>query len=115
MGQKVAGTCYIKVDGDQLTVTGGVEVPLSKYKRETIIKGYFKEEDLTPFVKVDVVKTPRFPMAKLQNNTNMTITVEFKDGSSYVLSGAYLVDEVKVTGDDGKVSLNFDGIAGDWQ
>ncbi|MCE4058457.1 phage tail tube protein [Pseudomonas sp. Au-Pse12] len=115
MGQKVAGTCYIKVDGDQLVITGGVEAPLSKVKRETIIKGYFKEEDRTPFLKVDAVKTPNFPVAKLSGGTNMTVTAEFKDGSSYVLSGAYLVDDVNVTGDDGKVSLNFEGIAGDWQ
>ncbi|MEE3637103.1 phage tail tube protein, partial [Pseudomonas sp. AL 58] len=55
MGQKVAGTCYIKVDGEQLTITGGVEVPLSKFKRETIATGVFKEEDLTPYVAVDAV------------------------------------------------------------
>ncbi|MCF7545828.1 phage tail tube protein, partial [Pseudomonas petrae] len=28
MGQKVAGTCYVKVDGTQLTLKGGVEAPL---------------------------------------------------------------------------------------
>lgn len=115
MGQKVAGTCYIKVDGEQLVITGGVEVPLSKVKRETVVPGYFKEEDRAPFTKVDAVMTPDFPITKLVNGTNMTVTTEFKTGRSYVLSGGYLVDEVNVTGDDGKVSLNFDGIAGDWQ
>ncbi len=115
MGQKVAGTCYIKVDGEQLVISGGVEAPLTKVKRETIVPGYFKEEDRTPFLKVDAVKTPGFPMNKLGNGTNMTVTAEFKDGSSYVLSGAYLVDDVNVTGDDAKVSLNFEGISGDWQ
>lgn len=115
MGQKVAGTCYIKVDGEQLVITGGVEVALSSVKRETVVKGYFKEEDRVPFTKVDAVMTPDFPITKLVNGTNMTITTEFKTGRSYVLSGAYLVDDVNVTGDDGKVSLNFEGIAGDWQ
>ncbi|HGM5579288.1 TPA: phage tail tube protein [Pseudomonas putida] len=115
MGQKVAGTCYIKVDGSQLVVTGGVEAPLSKVKRETIIKGYFKEEDRAPFLKVDAVKVPGFPFAKIAEAINMTVTAEFKDGSSYVLSGAYLVDDMNVTGDDGKVSLNFEGVSGDWQ
>lgn len=115
MGQKVAGTCYIKVDGQQLVISGGVEAPLSKVKRETIVPGHFKEEDLAPFLKVDAVKTPNFPMAKITEGTNMTITAEFKDGTSYVLSGAYLVDEANVTADDGKVALKFDGISGDWQ
>ena len=115
MGQKVAGTCYIKVDGEQLTITGGVEVPLSKFKRETIATGVFKEEDLTPYVAVDAVKTSGFPQAKLENGTNMTVTVEFKDGSCYVLSGAYVVDEMKMSADDAKVAIKFDGISGDWQ
>lgn len=115
MGQKVAGTCYIKVDGEQLTIAGGVEVPLSKFKRETITTGVFKEEDLTPYVAVDAVKTPDFPRAKLENGTNMTVTAEFKDGSCYVLSGAYVVDEMKVSADDAKVAIKFDGISGDWQ
>lgn len=115
MGQKVAGTCYIKVDGSQLIITGGVEAPLSKVKRETIAPGFFKEEDRIPFLKVDAVKVPGFPFEKITNGTNMTVTAEFKDGSSYVLSGAYTVDDVNVTADDGKVSLNFEGSSGDWQ
>ncbi|UVL54724.1 phage tail tube protein [Pseudomonas sp. B21-035] len=115
MGQKVAGTCYIKVDGEQLTITGAVECPLSDVKRETIVRGHYKEEDLIPYISVDAVKTRNFPRAKLVNGTNMTITAELADGSSYVLSGAYLVDEAKVTGDDAKAPLKFEGIAGDWQ
>lgn len=115
MGQKVAGTCYCKVDGEQIVITGGVEAPLSDVKRETVTRGYFKEEDLVPYVAVDAVKTPNFPRAKLAAGISMTITAEFADGSVYVLSGAYLVDEVKVTGDDAKVSLKFEGIQGDWQ
>jgi hypothetical protein len=115
MGQAVAGTCYIKVDGSQLVVTGGVEAPLSKVKRETIRPGYYKEEDVFPFVKVDAIKTPGLDVQKLVTGTNMTVTAEFKDGSVYVLSGAYLVDETTVSGDDGKISLKFEGSNGDWQ
>lgn len=115
MGQKVAGTCYIKVDGDQLVITGGVECPLSDVKRETIVRGHYKEEDLIPYVVVDAVKTANFPRAKLAAGIAMTVTAELADGSVYVLSGAYLVDEPKVTGDDAKVSLKFEGVQGDWQ
>jgi hypothetical protein len=115
MGQKVAGTCYIKVDGDQLVVNGGVECSASKVKRETIVPGYFKEEDLTPFIKVDAIKVPGMDLSKLTSATNMTVTAEFKDGSSYVLSGAYTVDDVTFNGDDAKLALKFEGISGDWQ
>ena len=115
MGQKVAGTVYIKIDGAQLVITGGVEAPLNKYNRETIVKGFFKEEDVIPFLKVDAVKTPGVDWAKIANGTDMSATAEFKDGSTYVLSGAYVVGDLNVTGDDAKVSIEFNGIEGDWQ
>ncbi len=115
MGQKVAGTCYVKVDGQQLVITGGCEAPLSKVKRESLAPGQFKEEDLVPFLKVDALKTKGIDWAKLTNATNMTVTCEFRDGSVYVLAGAYTVDEVNVTGDDGKVPLHFNGESGEWQ
>ena len=37
MGQKVAGICYIKLDGQQLEVSGGVECPLLDVKREAVM------------------------------------------------------------------------------
>lgn len=115
MGQKVAGTCYIKIDGEQVVTTGGIEVPLNKFKRETITKGFFKEEDVVPFVKGDLLKTQGVDWAKVANGENMTITVEFPDGGVYVLSGAYVVGDMNVSADDAKVSVEFNGIEGDWQ
>ncbi|MDH1442062.1 phage tail tube protein [Pseudomonas sp. GD03721] len=115
MGQKVAGTVYIKIDGAQLVITGGVEAPLNKYNRETIVKGHFKEEDVIPFLKVDAVKTKGVDWAKVAAGVDLTVTAEFKDGSTYVLTGAYVVGDLNVTGDDGKVAIEFNGAEGDWQ
>ena len=53
--------------------------------------------------------------SKITKGTNIVVTVEFKDGTSYVLSGAYLVDDAAFSGDDGKLGLKFEGISGDWQ
>lgn len=36
MGKRLGGTCYIKCDGAQFEVKGGVEVPLTDYKREAV-------------------------------------------------------------------------------
>jgi len=115
MGQPVAGTVYVKADGVQFSVTGGVECPLSTVKRESILPGLYKEEDRTPYVKVDAVFERDFPIAKLQSATSMTVTVEFKNGRVYVLSEAYLVGEPAVAGDDGKAALEFNGRSGRWQ
>ena len=40
---KVAGTCYVNVDGTQLVVNGAVTVPMTDVIRETIKPGYFSE------------------------------------------------------------------------
>ncbi len=43
MGQLIAGTCYVKVDGAQLTISGGCEAPLMAVKREIVVPGFYKE------------------------------------------------------------------------
>ncbi|MNX11296.1 Phage tail tube protein [compost metagenome] len=115
MGQKVAGTVYFKVDGEQLEVTGAVEAPTTNSTRESLRPGFFSETDRVPYLKVDALYTPGFPMKKLQDATNMTVTAEFKNGRTYVLSEAYQVGEPVVSGDDGKIQLQFDGVEGVWQ
>ena len=55
MGQKIAGTCYVKVDGAQLTIKGGCEAPLMEVNRTTLVPGYYKEEERRPSLKVTVV------------------------------------------------------------
>jgi len=115
MGKKVAGTAYIKVDGTQLTVTGGAEAPLMDVKRETIYPGYYKEEKLAPHLKMTVIHDPDLPIKTLTEGKDMTVTCEFSNGKVYVLSGAYLVDEPASKGDDGTIEFQFDGIKGVWQ
>ncbi|WP_263264040.1 phage tail tube protein [Pseudomonas sp. RIT-PI-S] len=114
MGQKVAGTCYVKVDGTQLTLKGGAEAPLMDKTRETVVPGFFKEEDKAPFVKITPLLTSGFPLQKLVEGTDMTVTVEFKSGRVYTLSGAYLVAQPTGKGDEGTTELQFDGIKGVW-
>ena len=115
MGQKVAGTAYVKVDGTQLTITGGAEAPLMEVKRETVYPGFFKEEELAPYLKMTAILEAGFPIKTLANGRDMTVTCEFNNGRVYVLSGAYLVDEPSFKADDGTVELQFDGIKGSWQ
>lgn len=114
MGQKVAGTCYVKVDGQQLVLTGDIEAPLNKAKRETITKGYYKEEDVTPFLKVECLVPKGMNTQKIVDGTNMTITAEFANGSVYTLSGAYVVGDANLNSGEGKASLEFNGNEGDW-
>jgi hypothetical protein len=115
MGKKVAGTVYVKVDGGQVTVTGGVECPLSDKKRETVAPGFFKEEDLAAYVKLTAVDDPDLPIKQLVEGTDQTLTVEFANGRVYVLSGAYLVGEAAAKSDDGTIDFEWNGSKGVWQ
>lgn len=117
--KRVAGICFVKVDGEQLSVEGSVECPIMDVKRETVMSlsgaaGY-KETSLAPFVKLSANLVPGFPLAKLQKGTSMTITVNLANGTVYTLSDAWLNGEPAAKGDDGKVELEFGGLKGKWQ
>lgn len=115
MGKKVAGTCYVKVDGEQLVLSGAVEAPLNTVTRETIVKGYYKEEDTVPSLKVEAVGVKESDFVGITQGTNMTITAEFANGAVYTLSGAYVIGEANYSSDEGKVSLEFNGVQGSWR
>ena len=115
MSQRIAGTAYVKVDGAQLTISGNAEAPLMDKKRETVYPGFYKEEELAPYLKMTALHTPDFPQKALTEGKDMTITCEFNNGKVYVLSGAYMVGEPSSKGDDGTLELQFDGVKGVWQ
>lgn len=119
MAKRVAGICYIKVDGEQLTVEGGVECPLMDVNRETVMAvdapAGFKETAIAPYVKLSAIFVAAFPLDKLRENTEMTVTAELANGKVYTLSGAYLVGETPVKGSDGMIDLEFNGAKGIWQ
>lgn len=116
---RVAGICYIKVDGEQLEVQGGVECPISDVMRETVMgvagPAGFKETAQRPYVKVSAVLVPNFPRDKISKGTDMTVTAEFPNGTVYTLSGAYLEGEPAAKADDGLTELEFSGRKGQWQ
>ena len=118
MAERVAGTCYIKVDGEQLEISGNVQYPLSKTKKEAIegINGSpgYKETTIIPYLNVDAILTPDFPREKLVSGSDMTITAEFANGQVYTLMGAYLADEPQADAIEGTVSLSFKGRDKNW-
>ena len=119
MAKRVAGICYIKCDGEQLEVSGGIEIPIVDVKRETVMglagPAGLKETALEPSIKLSAIFMPSFPISTLQNNTALTITAELANGKVYTLSGAFLKGEPMAKGDDGTVELEFGGIKGMWQ
>lgn len=119
MADRIAGVCYVKVDGIQLEIKGGLECPLSKVKREPVLSSTgvvgYKETPITPFIKATAMFTRDFPIEKLRSGTDMTGTAEFANGKVYNLSGAWLANEASGKGEEGEVELEFNGMDGGWQ
>ena len=119
MSKRVAGICYIKVDGTQLDGSGGIEAPLMDVKREEVmasggVAGY-KETSVAPYIKLSAVFGPDFPLDTVKSSTSMTVTAEWPNGKVYTLSGAYVKGEPAAKADDGTVELEFGGDKGIWQ
>lgn len=119
MAGRVAGICYIKADGTQFEVKGGVEIPFSVVNRETVmgLSGVagFKEVAQRPYIKLTAVFTRDFPISTLANSTNMTITAELANGKVYTLTAAYLEGETVSNGEEGTAEIEFSGVTGIWQ
>jgi len=119
MSKRLAGTCYFKVDGEQLEASGKIEAPLTSVNRSTLmsttgVAGY-KEEQRTPYMKATLFVGSTFPREKLEETDDMSITTEFANGSVYTLSGAYVVGEPSYDSEAGTAEYEFNGIKGIWQ
>lgn len=119
MAGRVAGVCYIKADGVQLEVKGGVEIPFSNVNRETVMGlagvAGFKEIAQRPYLKLTAVFTRDFPINTLVGSTNMTITAELANGKVYTLTNAWLEGETVSNGEEGTAEIEFSGVTGIWQ
>lgn len=116
---KIAGTCYLKVDGQQLSLTGGVETPMNTVIKDDVIGMAgdvdYKETHRSPYTK-GTFKVPKdFPLDKLVSSDAMTITTEYANGMVYVLSYAWLHGEANYNGEEGTADIEFHGQEGFYQ
>ncbi|MEY3760065.1 MAG: hypothetical protein RIR39_1556 [Pseudomonadota bacterium] len=120
MASKVAGICYIKVDGSQLEVSGNIEIPIAQTSKKAVmsltgVAGY-EEKVQRQFVKLDAIFRSDFPLKTITQGTNMTITTELANGQVYTLAGAFMEgDDVSAKPDTGEVSIEFTGTTGFFQ
>lgn len=65
MGKRLAGTCYFKVDGEQLELQGDLEFPFNSVTRETMASTTgvvgFKETVTVPYVAGTFIVPESFP------------------------------------------------------
>lgn len=116
--KSIAGTCYVKVDGEQLSLSGSLTCSMTETVREAVmgslgVAGY-SETPIAPTISGTFNVTSDFPMDSLLNNTDMTVTAECANGMVFTLSGAFVSGEVSYSPNDGTVQLTFTGEKGNW-
>lgn len=117
MGKKLAGTCFVKVNGQQLELQGNMEFPLTLVQRETLLStagvAGFKETVVAPYVSGDFIVPTDFPIAEIKDSTAQTITVECANSMVYTLSDAYVTDVIAYKPVDGTLSIKWEGTNGE--
>lgn len=116
---RIGGTCFVKVDGLQISLTGGIEVPMNTNVKDDVIgldgSVDYKETHRAPYIK-GTFKVPKsFPVSKLSSSDAMTITAELANGQVYVLSSAWVHGEMNHNAEEGTVDIEFHGEEGDYQ
>lgn len=116
---RIGGTCYFKIDGLQLSLTGDVEVSMNTRIKESVIDlagGVdYKEKHRAPYISGTFTVPKDFPVRKITSSDQMTITAELANGQVYVLSNAWLEGEANHNAVEGTIKLKFSGEEGDYQ
>lgn len=112
---RIAGTIYVRVDGQQMYARGGWKVNYAEKVREGVagqdgVHGYI-EKPAIPSIEGEVTDRGNLSLARLAGIENATVTIEQANGKVYVLSQAWLVSELSVETEDGKFSVKFEGMA----
>lgn len=117
--KRIGGTCYFKVDGQQLSLSGGIEVPMNTAVKDDVIgmdgSVHYKETHRAPYIKGTFKVEFNFPTSKLTTSDAMTITAELANGMVYVLSESWQHSESNHNAEEGTVDMEFHGQEGFYQ
>ncbi len=109
----IAGTAYIKVNGESYTMAGSFSVsPTTTVKTGVVgLSGYagYTEAARTPYIEGSLIDTGNLSIKELEKITNATITVELINGKTYVGQEMFLAGEPSHDLSNGEISVRFEG------
>lgn len=116
--KRISGACYIKVDGEQLSLSGSLTCLANSVVREAVMGSTgvagFSENPVAPTITGTFNVGAEFPLEKVTSSTAMTVTAELANGMVFTLSDAFVSGEVSYSASDGTVQLTFTGVRGSW-
>ncbi|WP_188260870.1 phage tail tube protein [Azospirillum tabaci] len=111
---RIAGVCYLKVDGAQYALRGSLTVSPDSIEREGIagmdgVHGY-KETPRVPSISADLSDIGGLSLETLRAITDATITAELANGKVYTLRNAWVAGALELDAGEGQVSVTFEGM-----
>jgi hypothetical protein len=110
----IAGTAYLKYDGNQLPLKGNLTVSGTPFERigmagQRGFEGYY-ETPRVAWIEADISIMAEISIEKLENITDATVTADLINGHSYVLQGAYTKGPIDVNTHDGQFRIRWEGM-----
>lgn len=114
----IAGTVYFKVDGQQYTIAGELTAQMDNFEREGVagLSGVagFNEKPIVPYIEFDCYQTSDIDMDAMAAVVDATVTAEFVNGKTAILSNAWFRGPREVKGSNGEFTARFEGKKGIW-
>ena len=115
MGKRVAGVCFFKVDGVQLSVAGSFTVSPEISERESMagLSGVvgFKESPSAAFIEGEVYTENEVDIQTIAKIDDGTVTAELANGQGWALRNAWKVGRSDMSASEGTMTVRFEGSA----
>lgn len=113
MSKAIAGTVYFKIDGNQYSLRGNIDIDPAVKMREPIVgaDGYHghKTTPQAPFFTIELSDLPELSIRSFEEMTDVTCTIQLESGKTYLLRNACCEKAPNLNPTEGSLSLKFFG------
>lgn len=114
---RIAGTAFLKVDGEQFALRGDLTISIDAFEREGIagmdrVHGY-TETQRVPFISGTFSDIAGLSLTRLSQICNGSVTAETVNGKTYLLRNAWTSTARELNAVEGSVAVTFQGLSGE--
>lgn len=114
---RIAGTAFLKVDGEQFALRGSLTISIDAFERAGVagvdgVHGY-TEIPRVPFIEGEFSDIRGLSIRRLSDICNATVTAETLNGKTYLLRNAWTSTARELNGTEGTVTVRFEGMSGE--
>jgi len=115
MPAPLAGTVFLKADGQEFQLRAQLTINPGKVTREGVagqdgVHGY-TEAPMVPYISGTLTDSAQLSTEQLEAITDATVTAELINGKTYVLRNAWYTGTQDINTEDGSMPFRFEGLA----